>query len=120
VRFGVDEEALVLYGRWWQLETWLREVAYLELRSKYGVKWTDQVKAASGRQNSDAEWTHMLGPDNDNPLAYLDFSQLRSLMGFRLEPVRASDAATSILEWTSRRAFAHQTPSRAYTSPPSR
>lgn len=40
VRFGVDEEALVLYGRWWQLETWLREVAYLELRSKYGVKWT--------------------------------------------------------------------------------
>ncbi|MFC8615536.1 Swt1 family HEPN domain-containing protein [Micromonospora purpureochromogenes] len=74
-------QSLALYARWWQLETWLRELAYVELRGRYGAAWVDAVKAASGRQQQDAAFTHMSGADNENPLAYLDYSQLLEVMG---------------------------------------
>jgi hypothetical protein len=63
----ISDVSLSLYTQWWQLETWLRELCHLELR-------------AFGRQAKDAQFTHMAGPDNENPLAYLDFSQLTSLI----------------------------------------
>ncbi|MGW1341873.1 Swt1 family HEPN domain-containing protein [Kribbella sp. NPDC002412] len=66
----------VLYGRWWQLERWLRTLVYVELKALHGRSWVDEVKAANGRLAQDAAYTHMSGPDNDNPLAYLDYSQL--------------------------------------------
>lgn len=69
-----------LYARWWQLEIWLRELAYVELRAKLGRQWTSAVKEANGRLRQDAPYTHMTGPDNDNPLAYLDYKQLLSLI----------------------------------------
>jgi hypothetical protein len=69
-----------LYARWWQLETWLRELIYVELRARLGTAWTDQVRSATGRQQQDAAFTHMTGPDNDNPLAYLDYSQLLQII----------------------------------------
>ncbi|MEU5943124.1 hypothetical protein ABZ807_29070 [Micromonospora sp. NPDC047548] len=74
-------QSLALYARWWQIETWLRELAYVELRARYGAAWVDAVKAAFGRQEQDAVFTHMSGADNDNPLAYLDYSQLVDVMG---------------------------------------
>lgn len=79
-RFGLSEKALVLYGRWWQLEDWLRQLAYVELRSKYGQAWSSHIGGPSSNQEKDAEWTHMLARDNENPLAYLDFPKLSELM----------------------------------------
>jgi hypothetical protein len=77
----MDAVSVALYARWWQLETWLlRELIYVELRAQLGTHWTDVVKAASGRQAQDAAFTHMSGPDNDNPLAYLDYAQLLNLI----------------------------------------
>ncbi|ABW12083.1 hypothetical protein Franean1_2654 [Parafrankia sp. EAN1pec] len=78
---GLPARSLALYARWWQLETWLRELAYVELRACYGALWADQVKAATGRQSQDAAFTHMLGADNENPLAYLDYSKLVEVIG---------------------------------------
>jgi hypothetical protein len=69
-----------LYARWWQLETWLRELCYVELRALYGATWQNVVKNRPERQAKDAAFTHMSGPDNDNPLAYLDYSQLLELI----------------------------------------
>ncbi|MEQ0560851.1 Swt1 family HEPN domain-containing protein [Amycolatopsis sp. NEAU-NG30] len=68
--------SLALYGRWWQLETWLRDLVYVELRARHGAKWADLVKTAIGRQSQDAAFSHMAGVDNENPLAYLDYSQI--------------------------------------------
>lgn len=77
VRTGsMPSRSAALYARWWQLETWLRQLVYVELRARDGVAWTDVVKAAEARQKQDAAYTHMTGPDNENPLAYLDYSQL--------------------------------------------
>lgn len=79
-RFGLSEKALVLYGRWWQLEDWLRQLAYVELRAKYGRSWSTNIGGSTSNQDKDAEWTHMLARDNENPLAYLDFPKLSDLM----------------------------------------
>jgi hypothetical protein len=79
-RLGVPTASLALYARWWQLEAWLRELVYVELRALHGREWGDVVRAASGRQSADASYTHMQGADNKNPLAYLDYSQIVSLI----------------------------------------
>jgi hypothetical protein len=73
-------ESLALYARWWQLETWLRQLAYVELRARDGRQWDRAVRAASGRQSQDAQFSHMTSTDTENPLAYLDYSQLQDLI----------------------------------------
>lgn len=73
---SMPPRALASYARWWQLETWLRELVYLELRARYGQSWIEEVRVATGRLGQDAAYTHMAGADNDNPIAYLDYSQL--------------------------------------------
>src|SRR4051794_32495751 len=73
---GLPLRSVSLYARWWQLETWLRELVYVELRARDGQKWVDSVRAAIGRQYQDAAFTHMSSADSANPLAYLDYSQL--------------------------------------------
>jgi hypothetical protein len=70
-----------LYARWWQLETWLRQLAYVELRARDGQQWDQAVLAASGRQSQDAQFRHMASADTENPLAYLDYSQLIDVIG---------------------------------------
>lgn len=80
IGMGMPPSSLALYGRWWQLETWLRELVYVELRSSRGRGWVDAVKETTVRQQQDAPYTHMTGVDNDNPLAYLDYSQLLNVI----------------------------------------
>lgn len=79
-RNGLPPRALATYARWWQLETWLRELVYVELRAKYGAQWTAVTASAAGRQSQDAAYTHMENADSRNPLAYLDYSQLLTLI----------------------------------------
>lgn len=38
------------------------------------------MRAASGRQCQDAKFSHMASTDTENPLAYLDYSQLRKVI----------------------------------------
>jgi hypothetical protein len=86
--------SLALCARWWHLETWLRELAYVELRVLLGCAWRDEVKTlldqylregTPNRQDQDALYTHLATADNDNPLAYLDYSQLTRLINNRCE-----------------------------------
>jgi hypothetical protein len=74
-------QSIALYARWWQLEAWLRELIYVELRALYGATWLDNLRAASGRQMQDAAYKHMSTADSENPLAYLDYSQLLQVIG---------------------------------------
>lgn len=76
----MEDTSAALYARWWQLECWLRSLAYVELRALHGTRWIDAVKAANLRLEQDAVYTHMAGPDSDNPLAYLDYSQIVELI----------------------------------------
>lgn len=81
VEHWLPPQSLALYARWWQLETWLRQLAYVELRALYGMKWEDVVREALARQSQDAQFTHMASTDTENLVAYLDYSQLLRVIG---------------------------------------
>ncbi|MGA3890670.1 Swt1 family HEPN domain-containing protein [Ralstonia nicotianae] len=77
---GMPATASALYSRWWQLETWLRSLVYLELRSATGSVWADMLPGASAnRQQKDEEYRHMRTPDAQDQLAYLDAGPLLQL-----------------------------------------
>lgn len=78
---GVPPEALAFYGRWWQLESWLRELVYVELRAKYGAGWTAHLKGrAPKRAAGDEGNTYMASADSGEMLSYADVSDLFSLI----------------------------------------
>jgi hypothetical protein len=83
---GVPGEALVLYGRWWQLETYLREVVYTELRACHGAAWIEQLgQGATSRAQRDELNAYMASADAGDALAYLDVSRLFELISRRWE-----------------------------------
>jgi hypothetical protein len=72
--------ASALYSRWWQLETWLRSLVYVELRSAKGAAWADALSSnAVSRQRQDEAYHHMPSPDALDELAYLDAAPLLEL-----------------------------------------
>ena len=74
---AVPPRALALYARWWQFETWLRSLAYVELRAQRGADWRDGIgESAVTRQAKDGPYEYMASPDWEDPLAYLDASKL--------------------------------------------
>src|ERR1700730_16697566 len=81
VSSGVPAEGLAFFGRWWQLERWLREMAYFELRARYGVGWTAHLSVqTTSRARGDAINEYMASPDSDDLLAYADVSVLFKLI----------------------------------------
>ncbi len=74
-------EASALYARWWQMETWLRSLVYVELRAREGVRWVDALPAlAASRARSDLRQGYMSTPDAQDRLAYMDTSPLLALL----------------------------------------
>jgi hypothetical protein len=80
-RNGVPLEAAALYARWWQLETWLRELLYVELYAKYGLEWQGQLPGSAERYaRTDRRYSYMDTPDASVRLAYLDVGGLLDLI----------------------------------------
>jgi Swt1-like HEPN len=74
---GMPPLASALYGRWWQLESWLRTLLYVELRAKFGSNWANALpKVSEKRQQGEQELRYMTTPDAQNLLAYTDASVL--------------------------------------------
>jgi Swt1-like HEPN len=74
---GMPPIASALYGRWWQLESWLRSLLYVELRAKLGRAWEDALpKISELRQQGENEFRYMATPDAQDRLAYADASAL--------------------------------------------
>lgn len=64
------------YVRLWQLETWLRQMVYVELRAAFGNNWQQQISALPGHTlANDLRLTHMPTPEQ-NPISYVTFSVL--------------------------------------------
>jgi hypothetical protein len=71
---------LSYFGRWWQLETWLREVVYVELRAKFGRAWTEQLGTRTpARVAQNGANAYMTSADHSDPLAYADVFDLLAL-----------------------------------------
>lgn len=80
LRCDVPPEGVALYARWWQLEGWLRQLAYFVLRSAWGVTWEDQVHNKARKYLDNDNLAHLSGPDDGDLLAYLDFGLLLKLI----------------------------------------
>lgn len=79
-------QALGLYARWWQLEAWLRSLAYVELRARDGLDWANSLDTQSqNRRMKDQQYEYMASPDWQDPLAYLDASRLLQLIDVNWE-----------------------------------
>lgn len=74
----INEESLIIYARLWQLEKWLREMVYIELKSKKGRNWIKFDKTKS-KYEEDKKLRHMPTADQ-SPLSYLTFSELTKLI----------------------------------------
>lgn len=81
---GMPPIATALYGRWWQFETWLRSLVYVELRTALGSAWAQALPLSSeSRQRGEGALQYMVTPDAQNRLAYADVSALFQLIGDR-------------------------------------
>jgi hypothetical protein len=81
VASGVPSEAIGCYGRWWQLETFVREAVYTELRTKFGDQWAQLVdKQVAWRAEQDKVNRYMASADAEDLLAYADASVLFALI----------------------------------------
>lgn len=74
----VDEHALILYARLWQLEKWLREMVYVELKAKKGRNWFKFDKTKNTYE-ADKALTH-IPTANSNPLSFTTFPELVKLI----------------------------------------
>lgn len=74
----IEEESLIVYARLWQLESWLREMIYVELKAKKGKNWFNFNKTKSSYE-SDQELTHIPGKDH-NPLSFQTFNELLKII----------------------------------------
>jgi len=78
---GVPVQASALHARWWQLETWLRSLAYVELRERFGASWLGQIpEKAAGNARREAQLAYMPSPDAELLLSYLDVFDLFDLL----------------------------------------
>lgn len=78
---GMPQESLALYSRWWQLETYLRSLLYVELRAAYGVDWINHIgQGATSRRQKDEARNYMATADWEDPLSYLDIGKLFPLL----------------------------------------
>jgi hypothetical protein len=78
---GMPPMSSALYGRWWQLETWLRSLVYVELRASKGLAWVDKLpKNSESRQQGEQALQYMVTPDAQDRLAYTDASCLFNIM----------------------------------------
>jgi hypothetical protein len=76
-RSGVPAHPLALYARWWQLETWLRSLVYVELRARDGASWAAALPSdAEKRETRDRAQGYMASADAQSRLAYLDVAPL--------------------------------------------
>jgi len=80
LRRDVPLEVIALYARWWQLEGWLRQLAYFVLRSAWGATWEDEVDKRARKYLTNDNVIHLSAPDPGDLLAYLDFSLLLKLI----------------------------------------
>lgn len=78
---GVPIEALVVAARWWQLETYLRLLVYIQLRALLGPDWQTPLKQRTlNRAAAASDLAYMASADDDYLLAHTDVSVLFELI----------------------------------------
>jgi hypothetical protein len=83
---GVPKRALRFFARWWRLESYLRDLAYTELRVHDGSDYAEGLDPRARRRAEDDRINdYIASADADEVLAYLDAGQLLDLISERWE-----------------------------------
>ena len=77
--YGVPGESLRIYVRLWELESWLREMVYVELKSARGVDWGASLKSVEEKFKQDKRLIHMATAER-GPLSYMTLGELWEIM----------------------------------------
>lgn len=78
---GVPMDSLLVAARWWQLENYLRQLLYIELRARRGPGWAEPLRAVTSQRMNDARAdAYMASPDDQHLLAYTDVGDLFRLI----------------------------------------
>jgi hypothetical protein len=85
----VSDQTLHTFLRLYQLETWIREMVYLELKAYYGIDWWAEVEGlkrgniradlAEKYRSKDSQHPHISTPEND-PLWFISFDSLLKII----------------------------------------
>lgn len=86
----VSDDTLKAFLRFYQLETWMREMVYLELKAFYGLDWWDKAENALKRARvpvkltdryvaKDKRHSHIATPEND-PLWFISLDSLLKIV----------------------------------------
>ena len=73
---GVPGTSFAVMARWWQLETYLRDLVYVTLKGQFGPKWSSELVKAEKRAEQAAGLRYMSSPDDNYLLAHVDVSVL--------------------------------------------
>lgn len=80
-RNGMPPASSALYARWWQFETWLRSLIYVELRAAFGPEWIGKLpRHSEKRQQGEEAFRYMATPDAQALLAYTDAAGLLEII----------------------------------------
>ena len=77
--YDVPGDSLRIYARLWQLETWLREMVYVELKSALGSNWVSGLKSVEDKIKQDKRLVHMATAER-GPLSYMTLGELWEIM----------------------------------------
>jgi len=78
---GLDPLMLAVASRWSQLESYLRQLLYIALRSMFGGGWESQLGLlTTKRASSVSRLGYMASTDDDHPVAHLDVKHLFELI----------------------------------------
>jgi hypothetical protein len=80
LQHGLPADSVLILGRWWQLETYLRQLVYIQLKGLLGPGWDEPIVSARKRWEASAEWGYMESPDDGLLMSYLDVSPLFDLI----------------------------------------
>jgi hypothetical protein len=78
-KYNIPLDVIILYARLWKLETWLREMVYVELKSDRGPAWSASIKDVTGKVAKDKRLIHMATRER-GPLSYLTLGELWEVM----------------------------------------
>jgi hypothetical protein len=81
VKSGVPADAVQFFGRWWELETYLRELVYVEFRALFGIGYKQKLgPRPAQRAEKDRDNAYMASADAGDLLAYCDAGELLDLI----------------------------------------
>lgn len=80
IDFGVPPASLALLARWWQLETYLRQLLYIQLRALDGTDWQARLKKSLTRIERANQSSYMGSPDDQHLLAHVDVTDMFTII----------------------------------------